>query len=169
MYSANWPQCVYGRWLGESDQMSFPVHSFCINVYLVAGNFRGRILSWISQFESQPRSSLHEIFFGMPLPPVRLVQQSMQVFPQCAHFPPIRESFLLRRFPLYSVYCDFIVAGSWMSCYILSVNYFQLRQTERSMSVLTPLHLTLIKDILKLSVSEYAQVSENSSVHLLIS
>ncbi len=43
----------------------------------------------------------------------------------------------------------------------ISINHLQLRQTERSMSVLTPLHLTLIKDILRLSVSEYAEVSEN--------
>lgn len=34
----------------------------------------------------------------------------------------------------------------------------QLRQVERSMSVLTPLHLTLIKDVLRMSVSEYALV-----------
>ena len=52
----------------------------------------------------------------------------------------------------------FIITGTWIACYNISVNQLQLRQTERSMSVLTPLHLTLIKDILKLSVSEYAQV-----------
>jgi hypothetical protein len=44
---------------------------------------------------------------------------------------------------------------------IIMRNHLQLRQTERSMSILTPLHLTLIKDILRLSVSEYAEVSEN--------
>ena len=38
---------------------------------------------------------------------------------------------------------------------------FQLRQVERSMSVLTSLHLTLIKDIVRMSLSEYAQASYN--------
>ena len=85
-----------------------------VQAYHIAGNFQGRIPSWILRFYNHPWKFIHENL-GMPHSLCDKFSIPQKFSPRNAPFLPIRESFLPWKFPAIRyliVFVDVEIGGS---------------------------------------------------------